>query len=328
MKRRTFILGLGGAAASSVSWPLTARAQSMPVIGYLGATSRGKDDRALAAFGQGLKQAGFVEGQNVAIEYRWADGQYDRLPALATELAGRQVAVIFAPASTPAALAAKAATATIPIVFTIGSDPVAAGLVASLARPGGNVTGVSILVNQLSAKRLELFKSILPNATVIAVLMNPSSPNAWPDLSETQAAALALGLQLIVVKASTASEIDAAFAGLAQQRPAGVFLLADGFFRNQHEQLTALASRHAMPASYPYREFAEAGGLMSYGANIADSWRQAGFYVGRVLRGEKSADLPVMQATKLELVINLKTAKALGLEVTALLLATADEVIE
>ena len=327
MRRRDFIALLGGAAAFA---PLAARAQqpTLPVIGYLGTTSPGKDDRALAAFGQGLKQAGFVEGQNVAIEYRWADGQYGRLPALATDLAGRQVAVIFAPASTPAALAAKAATATIPIVFTVGSDPVAAGLVASLSRPGGNITGVSILINQLSAKRLELFKSILPNATVIAVLMNPNSPNAWPDLSETQAAALALGLQLIVVKASTASEIDAAFAGLAQQRPAGVFLLADGFFRNQHEQLIALASRHAMPASYPYPEFAEAGGLISYGANIADSWRQAGFYVGRVLRGEKPADLPVMQATKLELVINLKTAKALRLELPSTLLVLADEVIE
>jgi putative ABC transport system substrate-binding protein len=327
MRRRDFIALLGGAAAFA---PLAARAQqpTLPVIGYLGTTSRGKDDRALAAFGQGLKQAGFVEGQNVAIEYRWADGQYGRLPALATDLAGRQVAVIFAPASTPAALAAKAATATIPIVFTVGSDPVAAGLVTSLSRPGGNITGVSILINQLSAKRLELFKSILPNATVIAVLMNPNNPIAWPDLSETQAAALALGLQLIVVKASTASEIDAAFAGLAQQRPAGVFLLADGFFRNQHEQLTALASRHAMPASYPYPEFAEAGGLMSYGANIADSWRQAGFYVGRVLRGEKPADLPVMQTTKLELVINLKTAKALRLEVPSTLLVLADEVIE
>jgi ABC-type uncharacterized transport system substrate-binding protein len=325
MRRREFIGLVGGAAA----WPLAAHAQQpTPVIGYLGATSRGKDARTLVALGQGLKEAGFVEGQNVAIEYRWADGQYDRLPALASDLARRQVAVIFAPASTPAALAAKAATSTIPIVFTVGSDPVAAGLVASLARPGGNITGVSILINLLSAKRLELLKSILPDATVIAVLMNPNSANAWPDLNETQAAARALGLQLIVLKASTESEIDAAFASLAQHRPAAVFLLADGFFRNQYEQLIALASRHAMPASYPWPEFAEAGGLMSYGANNADSWRQGGFYIGRILRGEKPSDLPVIQATKLELVINLKTAKALGLTVPPTLLATADEVIE
>jgi ABC-type uncharacterized transport system substrate-binding protein len=325
MRRREFITALAGAAA----WPMLVRAQpSVPIIGYLGATSRGKDAQTLVALGLGLKDAGFVEGQNVAIEYRWADGQYDRLPALASDLARRPAAVIFAPSSTPAALAAKAATSTIPVVFTLGSDPVAAGLVASLARPGANLTGVSILVNLVSAKRLELLKSILPDARVIAVLMNPNSANAWPDLDETQAAARALGLQLVVLKASTESEIDAAFGGIAQQRPAAVFVLADAFFRNQGEQLIALASRHALPASYPWPEFGEAGGLMSYGANAADAWRQGGFYVGRVLRGEKPADLPVIQATKLELVINLKAAKALGLEFPPQLLAGADKVIE
>jgi putative ABC transport system substrate-binding protein len=325
--RRREIIGLLGGAAALV--PLIARAQlAMPIIGYLGATSRGKEAPTLAAFTRGLNEAGFVEGQNLAIEYRWADGQYDRLPALAADLVRRPLAVLFIPSSTPAALAAKAATSTIPIVFTLGSDPVATGLVASLARPGGNITGVSILVNLLSAKRLELLKSLLPNARVIAVLMNPNSANAWPDLRETEAAAHALGLPLVVVYASTEGEIDDAFASFARERPTAVFILADGFFRNQHEQIIALAARHALPASYPWPEVAEAGGLISYGAPAADSWRQGGLYVGRILKGDKPADLPVIQAAKLELVINRKAAKALGIEFPAHLLIGADKVIE
>ncbi len=327
MRRRNFITLLGGAAAS-VTLPLAAHAQQVPVIGYLGASSRDNDARTLVSMRVGLKESGFVEGKNVAIDYRWAEGRYDRLPALAADLARRQVAVIFTPASTPAALAAKAATTTIPIVFTLGSDPVAAGLIASLARPGGNATGVSILINLLSAKRLEMLRTLLPKATTVAVLMNPKTPNAWPDLRETQAAAQKLGLQLVILDASTESEIDAAFASLARQPASALFVIADGFFRSRSEQLIALAARHAVPASYPWPEFATAGGLTGYGANSADAWRQGGIYVGRILNGEKPAELPVMQATKIEFVLNLKTAKTLGLDIPPTLLALADEVIE
>jgi putative ABC transport system substrate-binding protein len=317
---------LGGAAA----WPLAARAQqvSMPVVGYLGATSRDKDAPILAALRQGLRESGFIEGRNVTFEYRWAEGQYDRLRALASDLVDHHVAVIFAPASTPAALAAKATTSTTPIVFTLGSDPVATGLIASLSRPGGNLTGVSSLVNLVSAKRLELLKTLVPNATAIAVLINPKTPNAWPDLNETEVAARALGLHLVVLKASTEREINAAFASLSQERPAALFVIADGFFRNQSGQLIALAARHGVPTSYPWPEFAEAGGLMCYGANNVDAWRQGALYVGRILKGEKPADLPVVQATKLKLAINLGTAKALGLEIPPTVLALADTVIE
>ena len=264
----------------------------------------------------------------MTIDYRWADGRYDRLPALAADLVRRPVDIIFAPSSTPAALAAKAATASIPIVFTVGSDPVAVGLVASLSRPGGNVTGVSILVNLLSAKRLELLHTLLPKAGMVAALINPNSPNVWPDLEETHAAAKKRGLQLIVLKASTAFEIEAAFARLVEHRAAAVFVLADAFFRSQPEQLIGLAARHALPASYPWPEFASAGGLMGYGANAADSWRQGGVYIGRILKGEKPADLPVMQSTKIAFALNLKTAKALGLDIPPMLLALADEVVE
>jgi putative ABC transport system substrate-binding protein len=326
MLRREFVKLIAGTAAG---WPLAAGAQQpKPVIGYLGATSRGKDTSMLASFHAGLKELGFAEGQNVTIEYRWAEGKYDQLPALAAELVRQQVAVMFAPASTPAALAAKAASQTIPIVFTIGADPVAAGLVAGLSKPGGNVTGVSILINLLSSKRLELLHSLLPKAAAVAVLMNPKSANAWPDLKETEAAAKALGLTLEVVEASTEQEIATAFAGLAKEQAAALFVIADGFFRNQSEQLVALAARHAIPASYPWPEFADAGGLIGYGANQADAWRQGGVYVGRILKGEKPADLPVMQATKIEFVLNLKTARALKLEIPPTLLALADRVVE
>jgi putative ABC transport system substrate-binding protein len=326
MRRREFIIGLGGAAAV---WPFAAGGQQpMPVVGYLGATSRDKDMRILGSLRDGLKEMGFVEGQNVAFEYRWAEGQYDRLPGLAAELVAQNVAVIFAPASTPAALAAKKAASTIPIVFTVGSDPVLAGLVASLSRPGGNVTGVSILVNLLSAKRLELLKAMLPNATGIEALMNPKSANAWPDLNETREAARALGLELAVREAGSESELDAAFANFDRQRNAAFFLLADGFFRNQSEQLIKLAARHSIPVSYPWPEFARVGGLICYGANNSDAWRQGGVYIGRILKGAKPAELPVIQSTKLELAINRKTATMLGLEIPPILLTLADEVIE
>jgi putative ABC transport system substrate-binding protein len=280
----------------------------------------------LAAFHEGLKDQGFAEGQNVAIQYRWAEGRYDLLSTLAADLVRQQVTVMFVPASTPAALAAKSASPDIPIVFTIGSDPVAAGLVASLAKPGANVTGVSILVNLLSSKRLELLHTLLPDAQSFAVLLNPKSPNGGPDLKETEATARALGLELQVFNASTEQEIDTAFDAMAKAR--AVFVIADGFFRNQYEQLVALAARHAVVAIYPWPEFADFGGLIGYGANSTDAWRQGGNYVGRILKGEKPTDLPVMQATKLELVLNLKTARALRLEIPAKLLALADSVIE
>jgi putative ABC transport system substrate-binding protein len=325
MQRREFMTLVGVAAA----WPLTVHAQqAKPVVGYLGATSRDKDTGALAAFHQGLKDQGFAEGQNVVIEYRWAEGRYDQLSALATDLVRQQVAVMFVPSSTPGVLAAKAASSEVPIVFTVGSDPVAAGLVASLAKPGGNVTGVSTLVNLLSSKRLELVHTLLPNVRTFAVLMNPQTPNAWPDLKEAEAAAQVLGLELKVFNASTEQEIDTAFDGMARPRAAAVFVIADGFFRNQYRQLVARAARDAIPAIYPWPEFAEFGGLIGYGANATDAWRQSGIYVGRILKGEKPADLPVMQATKVELVINLKTARALGLEIPVRLLALADAVID
>jgi putative ABC transport system substrate-binding protein len=326
MLRREFFKLIAGTAAG---WPFAAGAQqAKPVIGYLGSTSRDKDTSMLASFDAGLKELGFAEGQNVTIEHRWAEGRYDQLPALAAELVRQQVAVMFTPASTPAALAAKAASQTIPIVFTIGADPVAAGLVASLSKPGGNVTGVSILINLLSSKRLELLSSLLPKAPTVAVLMNPKSPNAQPDLKETETAAKALGLTLKVFNASTEQEIATAFAGLAKEQAAALFVFADGFFRNQSEQLVALAARHAVPASYPWSEFADAGGLIGYGVNSAAAGRQGGAYVGRILKGEKPADLPVMQATKIEFVLNLKTARALKLEISPTLLALADRVVE
>jgi ABC-type uncharacterized transport system substrate-binding protein len=321
VKRREFITLLGGAAV----WPLAARAQqpAMPVIGLLSGTDR--DARQLAGIWQGLNEAGYVEGRNVAIEYRWAEGQYDRLPALAADLVRRQVTVI-ATVTPVAALAAKQATTSIPIVFALGSDPVKDGLVASLNRPGGNVTGATFFGNLLAAKRTELLHQLVADAKVFAVLLNPKNANVELEKSDTQQAIRALGLHLVLVQASTEDEIDKSFADL--QGATALLVSGDARFDDRRRQIAELAVRRAIATCFPYREQAVAGGLMSYGADITDTFRQAGNYVGRILKGEKPADLPVQQPTKFEFVINLKTAKALGLEVPASVLARADEVIE
>ena len=324
MKRREFISLLGGAAA----WPLAARAQqpALPVVGFLNSASADGYAPFIAAFRRGLAETGFVEGKNVAIEYRFADGQYDRLRALAAELTARNLAVLFA--NGPAALLAKAATSTIPIVFTAGFDPIKLGLVSSLARPGGNVTGVSIMNVELAPKRLELMREVVPTATAIGVLVNPTNPNSDTLIKEMQGAARTLGLQLHIQPARTEDDIAAALANLARLRAGALVVGTDPFFTTQSRQLAALAVQHALPTIYQYREFVTAGGLISFGASLTDVYRQAGTYTGRILKGEKPADLPVPQVTNVELMINLKTARALGLTVPLPLLGRADEVIE
>jgi putative ABC transport system substrate-binding protein len=325
MRRREFIAGLGGAA----TWPLAARAQqpALPVIGfvYLGSADISAD--RVRAFRKGLGETGYVEGQNVTVEYHWLEGQYDRLPALMADLVRRRVAVIGTPSNTPGSIAAKAATATIPIVFGVGDDPVKSGLVASLARPGGNATGVNFFAQEVNAKRLALLHELVPKAVRVAVLLNPANA-IETTLRDVQEAAQAIGLQIQVLNASTIDEIDAAFAALAHDRPDALFVAPDVFFLSRQVQITTLAARHRIPASYSLRDFVVAGGLMSYGTNQLDRYRQYGIYTGKILNGAKPADLPVVQATKFELVINLKTAKALGLTVPETLLATADEVIQ
>jgi putative ABC transport system substrate-binding protein len=327
MRRREVITLLGGTA---VTWPLAARAQqpTMPVIGFLGTRSPHDSAHLVAAFRRGLAENGYAEGQNVTVEYRCALGQYDRLPALAAELARRPVAVLVATGGDPAAMAAKAATASIPVVAIFSSDPVASGLVASLNRPGGNVTGISNLSTTLEPKRLGLLRDLVPQAATIGVLLNPNYSPAASQLSDIQEAARTIGLQVHVLRASTDPEIDTSFESIAQNRISALAMTSDPFFSTRRDKLVALAARHAVPAMYPFREFAVAGGLMSYGINLADAFHQVGVYTGSILKGANPADQPVVQPTKFEFVINLKTAKALGLTIPAGLLSFADEVIE
>jgi ABC-type uncharacterized transport system substrate-binding protein len=328
MRRREFITLLGGAAAA---WPLMARAQqpTMPVVGFLSATSPDMFADRVRAFRQGLKDTGYVEGENVAIEYRWAENQIDRLPELAAELVRRKVAVIAATGGVTSTFAAKEATTTIPIVFAVGEDPVRLGLVASLARPGGNLTGMNMFVGELSAKRLELLRELVPGAARVAVLVNPANAkNTETTLRDLEPAARAIGLQIQVLNASTSREIDAAFATFVRERPDALFVGQDVFFVSRRVQLANMAARHAVPMTSGSRDIAEVGGLMSYGSNITDAHRQLGVYTGRILKGAKPADLPVVQSAKFELVINAQTARMLGLEVPPTLLARADEVIE
>jgi putative ABC transport system substrate-binding protein len=324
MNRRDFITLLGSAAA----WPLAARAQQMPVIGFLNGAASAPRGYQVIAFRMGLQDTGYVEGRNMRIEYRWAEGHYDRLPALAADLVRRQVSVIAAPGSVAAALAAKAATASIPIVFFSGADPVAAGLVTSLNRPGGNLTGVTSLNVEVGPKRLELLHEVIPSTTDIALLVNPANPNAQILSGDARAAAEKLGLRLHVLNATAEQDFDGVFASLSSLKAGGLIIGADPFFGDHLDQLALMAIRHGVPSIAGSREFVSASGLMSYSGNFADAFRQVGVYVGRILKGEKPADLPVQQFTKIELIINVKAAKALGLTVPPALLVAADEVIE
>jgi putative tryptophan/tyrosine transport system substrate-binding protein len=326
IRRRQFIVTLGGAAAA---WPLAARGQqaTIPVIGFLNSQSPDAIADRVRGFRRGLKDAGYVEGENIAIEFRWAEARLDRLPALAAELARRQVVVIVA-ANTASALAAKVATTTIPIVFNVAEDPVKLGLVASLSRPGGNLTGINFFSGELAAKRLELLRELLPGVTRVAALVNPTGPTAETALRDIDPAAHAMGMQIKVLKASTSGEINAVFATFVRDRPDALFVSPDSVFTARRVQLAHLTTRHGIPATYASREYAEVGGLMSYGSNQSDNYRQVGGYVGRILKGAKPADLPVVQSSKFELVINAETARTLGLTVPPSLLATADEVIE
>jgi putative ABC transport system substrate-binding protein len=327
IRRRELITVLGGAAA----WPLAARAQQrmLPVIGFLGVTFAHEQPHWLAAFRKGLSEIGYVEGQNVSIEYSWANGQYSRLPELVADLIRRRVSVIVTAASTPAALAAKAATMTIPIVFGVAEDPVRVGLVASLSRPGGNATGINFFTNEIAAKRLGLLHDLVPKAFRIAVLVNPANaPTAGATLHDIPEAARALGLQIQVLNASNADEIDAAFTTLVSDRADALLLAPDTFFATRRVQFAILSARHLVPAIYTVPEYAEAGGLISYGTDVTDAIRQQGVYAGRILKGTKPTELPVVQSTKFELVINIRTAKALGLSVPPALLAIADDIIE
>ena len=327
MRRREFITLLGGAAA----WPLAARAQqpAMPVVGLVTGGSPEAAVRMGGGFRRGLNEGGYVEGQNVTVEYQWLDGQYDRLPSLMADLVRRRVAVIATPGSNPAALAAKAATTTIPIVFGVGADPIELGLVASLARPGGNATGINFFVADIAAKRLGLLHDLVPKAVRIAVLINPANAStAGATLRDMPEAARAIGLQIVVLNASTGLEIEAAFATLVRDRADALFVGADAFFNSRRVQLANMAARHAIPTAFAVREYVDAGGLMSYGTSLADMYRHVGAYSGRILKGARPADLPVLQSTKFELVINLQTARMLGLTVPDKLLVAADEVIE
>ena len=325
MRRRDFIAGLGGAAAM----PLAARAQqpAMPVIGFVVGGAAAELARAVAAFRAGLNEAGFVEGRNVGFEFRWAEGQYQRLPAMAAELVGRQVAVIVAGTGT-STLAAKAATTTIPIVFVMGADPVKIGAVPSLNRPGGNITGAFMLSTELEAKRLELLLEVVPAARMVGLLVNPTYPDAAAQVRDVQAAAQTMAIRIMTIRASSAGDIDSAFSELVQQRGAALLVASDPFLFAQRNRIITLAARHGLPAIYQWRDFAEDGGLMSYGTNLAEPYRLAGTYTGRILKGEKPAELPVVQSTKVEFAINLKTAKTLGLTMPLPLLGRADEVIE
>jgi putative ABC transport system substrate-binding protein len=327
VKRRTFIAGLGGAAA----WPVVAWAQqqAMPVIGFLDGGSANARARYLAAFHRGLNEAGFVEGRNVAVEYRWLEGQYDRVPVITTDLVRRRVAVIAIPGSTPVAVAAKTAIAAIPLVFGVAEDPVKLGLVASLARPGGNATGVNFFSQEVVAKRLALLHQLVPKATRVGVLVNSANgPTAETTLRDAKEAARAMGLQIYALNATTSHEIDAVFASLARDRPDALFVAPDAFFNTRRVQFAILTARERIPAAYSQRDTVEAGGLMSYGADLADSFRQVGVYTGNILKGANPADLPVVQTTKFEFAINRQMATALGIDVPDALLAIADEVID